>query len=101
MNIQFCFNGDIEMIAENGKERDEIRRLTWWCSTMSQAEKLFVRQFLPKEYSFMYPEEVGALTDAPLIFDGKDVFGYMEYQVTDFLKELAAGRTVHWTKARA
>ena len=44
------------------------------------------------------PEECGALTDAPLITDGKTVWGYMDYQVKSFLKELLEGREIVWQK---
>ena len=44
------------------------------------------------------PEDCGALTSAPLITDGKDVWGYMDYQVKSFLTELAEGREVVWPK---
>lgn len=44
------------------------------------------------------PEDCGALTSAPLITDGKDVWGYMDYQVKSFLTELAEGREIVWQK---
>ncbi len=44
------------------------------------------------------PEECGALTSAPCITDGKDVWGFMDYQVKSFLQELAEGREIIWVK---
>ena len=49
-------------------------------------------------YTEINPEDCGALTSAPLITDGKDVWGYMEYQVQSFLKELLDGKTITWQK---
>jgi hypothetical protein len=52
----------------------------------------------PTRFKSINPEDCGALTAAPLITDGKDVWGYMDYQVKSFLVELAEGREIIWQK---
>ena len=65
----------------------------------SRIESVFITRYLvPLGFKEIKPEECGALTDAPLITDGQDVWGYMSYQVSAFLEHLAAGRTVIWQK---
>lgn len=60
------------------------------CVHLSATEPLFLKP--------INPEDCGALTSAPLITDGKDVWGYMDYQVKSFLEELANGREILWLK---
>lgn len=73
--------------------------------TMISKETQFISEFLGSDptgnsinYRQVFPEEVGALTGAPLISDGKNIYGYMLYQVSDFLVELSLGRTIIWNK---
>ena len=49
-------------------------------------------------YKEIKPEEVGALTSAPLITDGKDVWGYMDYALHAFVQELMMGVKIVWQK---
>lgn len=49
-------------------------------------------------YTQVTPEEIGALTDAPIITDGTYFYGYMDYQIKSFMEELAQGRSVIWQK---
>ena len=66
----------------------------------SASENRFIAEFLkPYGYTQIKPEDCGALTDAPLITDGKgNVWGFMNYQVQAFLIELVAGNTILWQK---
>lgn len=108
MNIKTLENGDLEMVADNN-DLPRLRRILkdvrnkFSATTMVQAESQFVREFLidPMGIGLSYrqvaPEEVGALTRATLISDGRKVWGDMNYQVQSFIEELVAGRTVRWT----
>lgn len=65
----------------------------------SDIELIFIRLWLrPMGYTEIKPEDCGALTSAPLITDGKDVWGYMDYQVKSFLEELLDWKTITWQK---
>jgi len=73
--------------------------------TEISAESQFIVEFLGGDpmgdgvsYEQVAPEDVGALTSAPLISDGTNVFGYMNYQVENFLELLAEGKTIVWNK---
>ena len=54
--------------------------------------------FGPLGWEQVAPEEVGALTSAPIISNGIGLFGFMDYQVVNFLEELAKGKTVVWVR---
>lgn len=63
----------------------------------SKTESWFLKHNLWR-YKEIKPEDVGALTDAPMMQDREgNVWAFMDYQVTSFLEELAAGRPVVWT----
>jgi len=102
INIIILENGNLEMTAEVCCQ-EAIKRLK---SIQTIAtESLFISEFLgsdntsnEKEYTQIYPEDCGALTDATLITDGESIYGDMSYQVKSFLETLAAGGTVIWTK---
>lgn len=96
MDIQFCMNGDLEMKL-NKKEQKKLRAKYLNDAGTIVAEQEFIRTHLP-QYKSIKPEDCGALTDAPLITDGKNVWGYMDYQVKSFLKELIDGNTITWQK---
>ena len=96
MNIQLLTDGGLEMVASK-KDQRSILKLKNIQTTM--AERSFVETVLsPLGYNIIPPEACGALTSAPLITDGKNVWGYMEYQVSSFLEELANGKSIIWTK---
>ena len=62
-------------------------------------EIVFIRKWLrPLGFEAIKPEDCGALTSAPLITDSKDVWGFMDYQVTAFLEKLDAGESIIWQK---
>ena len=78
---------DREIIAENGEPQT------------SAAESKFIDNVLaPMGYWEITPDDCGALTSAPLITNGSEVWGFMDYQVTSFLQELAAGKVVKFQK---
>lgn len=86
-------------------EREDIKRLLAdTVLTPISMESIFIAENLIDpmgdgvDYQQVQPEEVGALTGAPIISDGDNIYGYMQYAVTNFLDELAAGREIIWTK---
>lgn len=72
--------------------------------TMVSMESMFIIEHLMDpmgdgvSYTQVPPEEVGALTSAPIISDGNNVYGYMDYQLNNFLELLAEGKTIVWQK---
>ena len=63
------------------------------------AEGTFIQRFLnPLGYEEILPAACGALTSAPLITDGKNVWGYMDYQIKSFIEELLDGNEIVWQK---
>lgn len=104
MQITILPNGNLKMSASVADQRD-IHKLRSKSSSEIFAESMFISDFLEGDpcgtgvsYTQVSPEEVGALTSAPLITDGKAVWGYMDYQVKSFLEELAAGHEIIWQK---
>lgn len=95
MNIQFLPNGNMQMALTN--EQKSVKNIGELQT--SRSESLFIFLHLkPLGYNEIKPEDCGALTSAPLITDGKDVWGYMDYQVLSCLEELLAGKTITWQK---
>jgi hypothetical protein len=89
-------NGNLVMSADL-LTRDYIRDLRHHMSSEITAEGTFILEILgPLGFEQVAPEEVGALTSAPIISNGTNVWGFMDYQIRNFLEELAAGRTVTW-----
>lgn len=67
--------------------------------TCEKAERIFITSKLrPKGFVQTLPELHGCLTSAPLITDGKDVWGFMDYAVTAFLERLYFGENIIWQK---
>lgn len=104
MNIVKLSNGNLAMTA-NEQERNDIRELRELESSEIAAESSFIIEFLGNDpmgdgvnYEQVAPEDVGALTSAPLISDGENVYGYMDYQVSNFLEQLVNGKTIVWQK---
>ena len=95
MKIITLPNGNLEMRA-TGQERVHIEGIKSINGSGTAGERVFVLRMLPG-YQQVKPGDVGALTDAPMIQDRKgNVWAFMDYQVTAFLEELAAGRPVVW-----
>ena len=89
-------NGNLQMTADV-LTQEYIRELRQRASSEITAEGTFIVDILePLGFEQVPPEEVGALTSAPIISNGTDVFGFMDYQVVNFLEELAEGKTVRW-----
>lgn len=89
-------DGDLEMSADTLEQRD-IKVLRENSSSEINAEFDFICDYLP-DFEQVRPEEIGALTSAPIISDGKNVWGYMDYCIKNFLEELAEGKSVVWQK---
>lgn len=92
------------MSAEK-QTQEAIKRCQQLSSSECQAEALFISELLgssntsnEKEYTQVQPEDVGALTSAPLISDGVNVYGFMDYCLVNPLDELAAGKKIVWQK---
>lgn len=49
-------------------------------------------------FDLVLPEEIGALTSAPIVSYNGEIYAYMDYQVKSFLEEMAEGREVTWVK---
>jgi hypothetical protein len=102
MKITALPNGNLKMEFEPG-DADRWNEIK--CTTPDTiehdgtyvAEALFIEKMLP-DYVQTTPEAVGALTSAPIIQKGEDVWGYMDYQVYSFIEQLLAGNTVVWQK---
>ena len=104
MTITILPNGNLTMTA-NVRTRETIKQLREQSTSEISAESLFISEVLDgyaREQGMTFeqvaPEEVGALTSAPIISDGENVYGYMSYQVSNFLEELANGGTAIWQK---
>ena len=106
MNIRKLPNGDLAMSADCN-EQAEIKFMLEHDDTscMLEKEAIAIANYLGGDpmgdgisYEQVAPEEVGALTSAPIISDGENVYGYMDYQILNFLDELAAGKEIIWKK---
>lgn len=96
-NLVMKPNGDISYVIRNRfqpmqAEESEQRFIKARLGTVCMKAGEIVH------FTSIKPEECGALTSAPLITDGKDVWGFMDYQVKSFLQELAEGREIVWQK---
>lgn len=96
MKIKRCDNGNLRMSLDvmdvetvhNIQEPHTIA-----------AEGTFIQEILgPLGYTEILPEHCGALTSVPLITDGKDVWGFMDYQIKSFIEELLDGKEIVWQK---
>lgn len=97
MNITTMPNGNLRMRCDDVNERADIREMREKCSSVISAEGQFICDLLPG-FTQVQPEDVGALTSAPLIQKGDDVWGFMDYQILDLLEELSSGNEVRWIK---
>lgn len=105
MNIEKDKNGNLLMTADCNEQQE----LQDWLAiddgtTPIIKESQFISDSLINpmgdniDYEQVMPEEIGALTNAPIITDGTNVWGYMDYQIKNFLEELAKGETIFWLK---
>ena len=104
MKIEILPNGNLTMTA-NVRTRETIKQIRASATSEISAESLFISEVLDgysREQGMTFeqvaPEEVGALTSAPIISDGENIYGYMDYAINNFLEELADGKTVVWQK---
>ena len=88
------------VLTVHASEAPRLRRLGRGHPGTAEAEAAFIRDYLrPRGFREVKPEDVGALTSAPLVVDSRgEVFGFMGYQVQSFLEELIAGRAVEWQR---
>jgi hypothetical protein len=105
MNLRKLPNGDLAMSADTLDQHDIRVLLQQEDSCMLAKEAEFIINSLGGDpmgngisYEQVAPEEVGALTSAPIISDGENVYGYMDYQILNFLDELVLGKEIIWTK---
>lgn len=96
MIITKISNGNLVMMADQ-KAKTAIKKILKMDLHGDAREAAFLTYLMPT-YQQTAPCSVGCLTEAPLITDGTNVWGYMDYQVTSFLEELADGKEVVWTK---
>lgn len=90
-------NGNLEMSLNKKERRNMAKQYPKSQRGTIGAEQHFIRTHL-SQYQPIKPEDCGALTDAPLVTDGKSVWGYMDYQVKSFIEELLDGKTITWQK---
>ena len=118
MFVKILDNGNLAMAASSQNERDELVKFLMkdhngiFVISPVVAETQFVAEYLNDpmvdgiSYRQIKPEDAGALTDATIITDapegelnqGINVWGYMNYQIENFLELLVAGRTIYWQK---
>ena len=103
MNINVLANGNLQMSANRAEQRRIKQLIKFFGGATYGAEAGFLADQLkchnpPQRYEQTAPCSVGALTDAPLITDGISVWGYMNYQVSSFLEEMAEGKSTIWQK---
>lgn len=103
MEITKLDNGNLEIVADVLERREIKKLLKDKIHSMLFKEASFIADYMNdgNDWNFeqVFPEEVSILSDAPLISDGNNIYGYMDYQVKNFLKELAQGKSLIWTKA--
>ena len=97
MNITYLKNGNLQMEADID-DKKEIREILILNNRPIDAESMFIEELLPDSFQQVSPESIGALADAPIITDGTNYWGYMDYQINSFLTELLAGNQVIWNK---
>jgi hypothetical protein len=96
MTITKLPNGNLKMVASHP---DRYRIRNRYQPYTIQTEQRFINVFLLQEgFTPIKPEACGALTDAPLITDGKDVWGFMDYAVRSFLADLESTGEAEWKK---
>lgn len=93
-------NGNLEMTADQDGQAMIKGLLNNTCDgySMIELESAFICDYLPNPWQQVKPEDVGALTSAPLISNGINVYGFMNYQIENFLALLSTGATITWQK---
>ena len=107
MNIEQLSNGDLKMTADVIEQEAIRKMLARPNANPTGLESEFISNFLGGDpmgngisYEQVSPESCRALTLAPLISDGDNIFGYMDYQAKNFLELLAVGKSVIWRWGR-
>jgi len=87
------------MSLQTAEERNFVLKLLkakWLCELAKEAA--FIATCLTPAYEQTSPASVGALTGAPLITDGIEVYGFMNYQIESFLEKLSDDGAVVFNK---
>lgn len=67
--------------------------------SITSAEDEFLEEAIyPLGFEYVSAEDVGALTDAPLIGYDDEVWGYMDYQIKSFIEDFMQGKPAFWTR---
>jgi hypothetical protein len=107
MRITKLPNGNLEMTADINEQREFQTYLGLVREhelSILQLEAAVICDYLINpmgdgvSYTQVSPEEIAALTNAPLISDGSNIYGYMDYQINNFVELLADGKTIIWQK---
>lgn len=67
-------------------------------SIVSAEDEFLEEAIYPLGFEWVRPEDVGALTKAPLIGMDDEVWGYMDYQIKSFIEDLMQGKPAFWTR---
>ncbi len=99
MIIKRLSNGNLQISADAIKEKRLAKQLLASKTLNGYAqEAAFIAQCLKPAYEQTSPASVSALTSAPIITDGINNWGFMNYQIESFLAILAKGKSTVWTK---
>ena len=91
MDYKITENGNFVLLADNEDRAEmakENREHGWYANESYIHEALFC----DTGFSFTLPEDVGALTDSPIISDGTEVWWFPDYMIIDPWKLLRQGR---------
>ncbi len=91
MQTQIIDNGNLVLTADNEDRAyiaSEQRQYGYLGAESAIQDDLFCNC----EFEFILPEDIGALTDAPIISDGENVWWFPDYMITDPWALLKQGR---------
>jgi len=98
MNISKDNLGNLVMSADVNEQKEIEELLSNDLEqTMVLKESIFICNYL---LGFEQVNDFGQLTSAPLISDGKYIYGFMNYATEDFLVKLVRGEEIVWKKIR-
>lgn len=99
MRIREKDDGDLVMSLDTEEEKVACWNLLIMSPNDGVAEEEFLEKFvIEQDYRRVNPEDVAALTDAPIIEKEGRIWGYMDYEKHRFVRQLAKGRPVIWRK---
>lgn len=95
MKIKNLPNGHLKISISDELERRAISRMR--DKQSSKCESRFIKRFLRVHgFKEIKPEDCGALTSAPLIQRGNEVYGFMDYAVCSFIEQLVKHKEIVW-----